>query len=421
MRNLKILSIGVSSVFVGIILCSVLSCSDINTVGDVHFNEDGTYIKDSTDSMTFTIQRPQNIKFFIEVSGSMNGFFRPNLPTDFKTDVWKILSHFSQITPCVTILTDEGKIGGNIPLSDFQAKMNQGAFVSSASTKVPVMLQSIINNLDVDAGEVAVLVSDMKYSPAGAKDSKVLLSQYSSDISRILGSYGKAVCLVAATSNYLDKNGNCVTSESPYFYFIIGQENNVAYMRNCISTLLEINKHFVDNIESGFDYGRPTYSFGIPDNCIQMNGEPTFYDFDTSVSDTCVIKLKVNLENYRWIVADSNYFPETFKVKTLYGSNVKVGNIEYDIKNITDKELKRTATAIVDLKVFDMAQDSEVLEWSFELPDTDDSRFSRFWGALSEDDVEKAFSVDNFIKGIFYGGIVNKHLKPNYILISKNS
>lgn len=412
-------------------LLALMSCSKINTVGDPHFEEDGTLIVDSQEALdsvesvkpiSFAPQKPSKIKFYVEVSGSMNGFFRPNRPTEFKADVWQIISYYSAIIPEITTLTNEGDMGASVSLSNFQTMMNTGAFVSSASTKVPIMLQSIINNLNTEAGEVAVLVSDMKYSPVGAAAPEVLLTQYSTDISRILGTSQKAVCLVGATSNYLDKSGSVVCDKSPYYFLIIGDGMQVADMRNGISTLLENNGRYIDNIESGFDYGAPTYSFGIPDNCFQMDEEnPTFCGFDSSVSDTCMVKLKVNLENYRWIVANDQYFEKAFQYKALYGSNVKMGKVEYEIQNITDKELRRKATAIVELKVYDMAMDSEVIEWSLALPDTDVTLFTPYFGATTESDVTKSYSVDNFIKGIFYGGVVNKTLKPNYILISKNS
>lgn len=275
----------------------------------------------------------------------------------------------------------------------------------------------------MEDGEVAVLVSDMKYSPVGAAAPEVLMSQYSTDISKILGTRKKAVCLIGATSDYLDKRGNVTTNKSPYYFFVIGNGEQVAFMRNGISTMLENNKRFIDNIESGFDYGVPTCSFDIPDNCWQLDDTtPTFVGFGESANDTCTIKMEIHLEGYRWIVASDQYFKNAFKLKALYGSNVEVGKVNFDIKNITGKELIRTATAIVEVKVFDMAMDSEVLEWTLELPDTDYTLFSPYFdGAISEADVEKSYSVADFVKGIFYGGVVNKTLKPNYILISKNS
>ncbi len=400
----------------------VSSCGDINTVGDSHFNADGT-LPDSVDTLSLKPSAPTKVKFYVEVSGSMNGFFRANKTTNFKKDVWQILSYYSAIAPDVTILTNDGNVGSSYPQAQFQTLMNTGAFVSSASTKVPLMLESIFNNLNTEEGEVAVLISDMKYSPVGLAAPEVLLSTYSTDISNILGKKDKAVCLIGAISDYLDKEGKVMTDKSPYYFFVIGNGEQVAFMRNGISTMLENNKRFIDNIESGFDYGVPTCSFGIPDNCWQLDDTtPTFVGFDESANDTCTIKMEIHLEGYRWIVASEQYFKNAFKLKALYGSNVEVGKVDFDIKNITGKELIRTATAIAEVKVFDMAMDSEVLEWTLELPDTDYTLFSPYFdGAISEADVVKSYSVADFVKGIFYGGVVNKTLKPNYILISKNS
>ena len=95
--------------------------------------------------------------------------------------------------------------------------------------------------------------------------------------------------------------------------------------------------------------------------------------------------------------------------------------VEFFIENITDKILRRTAIAEVDLKLFNMATNSEVIEWSLVLPDLDITLFAPYLDALDENDVSKSFSLENFIKGMFYGGVVNQTLSPNYILISKHS
>lgn len=403
-------------------ILSLLSCGgEINTVGDSRFDADGYFIgdSDSVKASAFELKSPTKIKFFVEVSGSMNGFFRSNRPTSFKADLWNILSYCSPIAPKVCVLTNEGNEGGEMAQSQFQTSMNTGAFVSSASTKVPVMLQTIISSIDADAGEVAVLVSDMKYSPVGSAAPQVLLTQYSTDINKIIGGYGKAVSLVCAISNYLDTNGNEITQRSPYYYLIVGDGERVGEMRNIISTLLEQNGHFIDNIESGFNYSMPCYSFGIPKKCVQMENEPTFVQYEEADNvDTCTVKLKVDLKNYRWLMSDEKVFEKAFRIKALYGSEVKVGGISIETENIVNKELKRKSIATVELKVSNMAMDSEVLEWTLELPDT--TRLSEFLcNATSESDPTKSYSVLDFIKGIFCGGVVNKELKPNYILISK--
>ena len=393
-----------------------------NSVKDPHFNCDGTLVVDSTNIDSFKITVPKRIKFYIEVSGSMNGFFRANKPTDFKTDVWQIVSYYSPLAASVTTLTNDGRVGQVIPLQQFQARMNTGAFVSTGSTKVPTMIQSIVEDLDVSNGEVAVLISDMIYSPVGSAAPDVLLSQYSTDISKVLGKFGNAICLIGATSNFLDNKGIVVHDASPYYYLLIGAPETVAELRNGISTLLDNNGHFVDNIESGFKYGtHPSYSFGIPDNCYQLEDNPAFAGYDPSSNDTCTLKLKINLEKYRWQTADENVFKSIFQCKTLYGSMVQVGDVKIETQNIVKSELTRKATAIVDLKLFNMPQDADVIEWSLVLPDLDITRFSPFLGATSENDRAKTYSLENFLKGMFYGGVVNDTLRPNYILVSKKS
>lgn len=399
------------------------SCSgNVNAVFDSHFTEDGYLIKDSANAVpAFTVQDPTNLKVYVEVSGSMNGFFRANQPTQFKTDVWRILSYYSPLIPEVNVLTNDGNQGMSIALSKFQTMMNTGAFVSTASTKVPLMLKTILDDLAENPEGVAVLISDMKYSPVGSAAPKVLLTQYSSDISKLLGEAKQAVSLIGATSEYLDKKGNVVYDNSPYYFLVLGNQEKVASVRNCISTYLEDSGHFIDNIETGFKFGSPTHSFGVPFMCDQMDDEPTFTSYEEHADgDTCTIKLKVNLENYRWILADENVFNEALQVETTYGSSVKTKLVSMDVKNITNQKLDRKVVATVELKLYNMQLEAEVIKWTLKLPDLNISRFGAYLGGDNEDDVTKSYSVDNFIVGMFQGGVVNKEMDYNYILVSKN-
>ena len=419
MKRMEVLLTKLLSVAVAITLVSCGGCSVINTNYNEHFTDEGYFKKDSIEGVSETPL--SRIKFYVEVSGSMNGFFRANKPTHFKKDVWEICSYYEPIANNVTILTNSGSEGASFAMSDFQTRMNTGAFISAASTKVPLMLQSILSTLDADKGEVAVLISDMKYSPVGSAAPNVLITQYSTDISKILGKFGKSVSLVCATSDYLDRTGNTITERSPYYFFIMGNSKAVTEVRDGISTLLKENDRFVDNIESGFDYDTPKQRFGIPNKCFQLDNEPTFIQYEeTDGIDTCTVKLKVDLKPYRWLMTDKNYFKEAFKVKALYGSEVEVGDVKIELQNITNKKLQRTAEAIVELKLPYMETESEVLEWTLQLPDTDYTLFGEFCGSTDENDCTKSYSIEAFMKGMFYGGIVNETLKPNYILISKN-
>ena len=412
---IRVLSI-IAFLILGITSCDVI----INTNQDPHFDDEGTLIKDSTE-VPFQLLQPNKIKFFVEVSGSMNGFFRKDQATKFKEDVWRIISYYSPLADNVTILTNDGAVGKSMHSEEYRKSMNTDAFVPGGSTNVLLMLKSILENIKTEDGEVAVLISDMKYSPVGMAAPEVLLTQYSTDISRLFGEYGKAISLVGASSEYLDKQNKIICGESPYYFLILGNQEHVAYMRNGISTLLENNNDLIGNIESGFNYGTPSYSFGISDNCFQKESEPTFTGYDPSYSDTCTINLRVDLANYRWATTRKDLFPQTFKYKAIYGSEVSVSDIKYVVKNITAKTIERTAYAEVELKICNMATESEVIEWTLELPDLDIAEFAPFLGATTERDVSKSYSLEYFIQGMFYGGVVNQSLKKNYILISKNS
>ena len=128
----------------GIAFFTFFSCTNYNSVADPHFDSDGTYLV-ANDSNMFAPECPSCIRFYVEVSGSMNGFFRANVPTNFKTDVWAVVSYFSGLIPTIDILTNDGSIGTQLPLQQFQTAMNTGSFVSSASTQTPIMLTLVSN------------------------------------------------------------------------------------------------------------------------------------------------------------------------------------------------------------------------------------------------------------------------------------
>lgn len=405
-----------ASIIVGISSCG----SDLNTVSDPHFTSDGVFI-DSTnvDTTSFRTLQPSKVTFYVEVSGSMNGFFRPNLATDFKSDLYAILTYYRPIVSDVVILTNDGTQGARFSIDDFQRKMNAGAFVSSAETMVPKMLGTILSNLTPQDGEVAVLVSDMKYSPERDPTREALMSEYPSDISKVVAPSGVAVSLLAATSNYLDKGGQAIEHESPYYYFVMGAPETAGYMRTGIATLLEDAKHYVDGFETGYNYKAVRYSFGSTKEALQLENQPTFYGWDPSYDDTCKVCLKLDLSDFRWLTADSEALKGAISAKALYGSTVEVGNISVVSENTRNRQIDRFAEATVELKITGMPTESDVIEWTFNHPDELIGGMTRFFGASSEQEYDKSYSIEGFIKGLTYGGHLNKWNKtPNYILIS---
>lgn len=393
----------------------VVSCcnDDLDKIGDSLFDKDGYALYMQDDQTQFLIKEPTKIKFYVEVSGSMNGFFRANKTTDFKTDVYEIMSHYESLADSINIMLDLKGNFRTVSLFDFRTQMNTGEFGSSPnSTDMKSMISKIIANLDVPKGEVAVFVSDMKFDPVGNKDANVQVSQYYTDIAKLIKNFGKAVSLVCANSDYLDAKGNVRELQAPYYFLILGNGPQVASVRNQISKILNDNSHFVDNIETGFNYGRASFSFGNPIYCEQFEDEPSFYDYECEDDqDTCTIVLNIQLQNYRWLLSDERFFKKSFKAKCLNGSEVRVASTKID---------KEKNQASVELKLFYMAQKADIIEWNIDLLDQDHSKMDKFWkNADDPNDPAKSFSLEAFCRGMFKEGNGNQPLQPNYILIKK--
>ncbi len=398
---------------------ALVSCSSrINSINDPHFDETGICL----DSLggTFRAIMPSAIEFYVEVSGSMNGFFRANRPTAFKTDVWAIVSNFG--SPGVSVLSNTGEKAVKLTGDKFRARMNSGEFVSTASTQMPAMLETILSNLDYENGAVAVLISDMKYSPVGNKAMAVLLQQYATDIRNIVGKYkGTSYSLIGAYSEFLDATGNVACERSPYYYLVIGKDVCVAEIRNCITTILSDRNNYLDNVETGFDYKRPAYSFGVPDNIIQYNQEPTFYNYDTSYSDTCTVRLSIDLSDYRWLIAsDEDILRKCLNVKAVYGSNTEIGKVDIASDNHYNKNLERRAVAVVEFKLWNMPMAADVIEWELDHPEYSYSdTFFQIQNATEESDLAGSFSLAKFVQGVFQATQNTWDREPNRILISK--
>jgi len=390
----------------------------VNTVHDEHFDQYG-HCLDSLNEV-FSAEDPAKLDFYVEVSGSMNGFFRPNLANDFKKDVWSVVSNFANDK--VSILSDRGTVSSTFDINQFRAKMNSGAFVSTKNTLVPDMLRTILQDLDYERGACAVLISDMKYSPESSKDMAVLLDEYETDIRNEVGLHsGLAVSVVLATSEYLDARGKVLADISPYYYVIFGKDRNVAAVRNYIATLLDDEGDYGGSVEAGFDYKAPAYVFGTSTNAIQLGGEPTFFGYDSDYSDTCSVKVTLRLSDYRWEEADEARLRKFFKTKPLYGSDVEVGEIEIYVNNHVGKQFKREAIAEVEILVSNMsATTSDVVEWSLgHLEDELNGLFCQVVQAKDPNDLYGSFSMDRFISGVFKARPNKWDETPNRILISK--
>lgn len=355
----------------------------------------------------------------MESSGSMNGFLRGGVPTDFKSDLWEIINYYSNLVSAVSVLSSDGGSTKSVdlPVAQFQNPLNGGGFLSAQSTNLCEMLDSVIHNIDASKNEVAVFVSDMEYDPVGAVAPNVLQSVYSTDVATLLSNFGYSASLVAAKSNSVNKEGTSVVSGRPYYYLILGKPECVADTRNKISYLLNSNGHFIDNIETGFNYGKVPYTLGNFVGCTQVSHDPSL----ASISDAgCSFDIKVKLENYRWILTtDPKVLKDAFKIKSLNGARVKIDSISYEVSDVTsDKQLQRDVTANIRVSVESMPMDCDILVWNIDVPYTDISKFAPYF-TDTPNSMQQTYSIKEFIIGMFRASLVCNRGGDNYIHISK--
>lgn len=407
------------------VLSMMISCwHDINCLPDSHFDEEGNIIDVYKSDTAMQMQNPSRVKVYMEASGSMNGLYRAGKKTDFRDDVYQIVSYYlNDSDPVYILCKDKGTNGYVMPLPIFATAIKWQAFPVMGTTSIPDMIETVINQVDTTKNEVAILISDMKYDPDGANNINMLLGMYTTKIGHISAESQMAFSLVGATSAYYDSQNNLITDDSPYYYLIIGKSSNVAYIRDNISTILSKNGNFIENIETGMSYGGINYQIKSHSNCSVMSNQPTIYDIDDD--EPCIFDVKLHLENFRWSLAETEKVKASFECKSLYGSKVSIDSITID-STFVDKEknLKRTMIASVRLNVSYIPNDCDVIEWTFNpcKLDTDVSKFAPLFGASSWKEFDKTFSLENFLQGLFRGANLNKcSQKPNYILISKHS
>lgn len=405
------------------VLCSAFlaSCHDVNCLQDSHFTEDGM-LKTKPDS-SLVMQLPSKVKFFMEASGSMNGLYRPGCKSEFRDDVYQIVSYYLSDADLVYVLcTDNGKSGHQMPLRNFGHAIKAQGFNSMNTTSITNMIETVVSNIDTLNNQVGVLISDMKYDPNGVDDINYQLGMYTTKVSYITSEANMAFSLIAATSKYYDGQGGVLAEKSPYYYLVIGKPQNVAKVRDDISTILMFNETFVENIETGMTYGGPSYSIEKVRNCLKENN----YVFSgVSTDEPCKIKLNLSLENYRWLMGSEEAVKAAFSYKMLHGSKLDVDSISIDsIYKDKANRLDRKITASIYLSISNLQSHCDVVEWSFDPCSLDSAPglMVPFIGAQDWREFDKSYSIDCFIKGMFRAAHLSTcSTKPNYILISQHS
>ena len=417
-------------VIVGIVCFGITSCRDVNSIGDPNFDADGA--PHDTTRIFFTPKTPESVKLYIESSGSMNGFFRANKANNFKKTVWSVFSGLSGMTSgVVSTMSNGGDIDAPIALGDFRLKMNAGEFISNSSTHIPAMLFNIIENIDTAKSEVAVLVSDMKYSPVGESAAPELI-QYQEQIRNVVGMHPNvSIAFVCAKSEFLNSDGSVAEENSPYYYIIIGESENVAAIRNDVARWCEMTGSYIESGDMAMCYHTPSYSIREVDNGVLSSGYPgnLITTFAPEVSDTCSFIIRIDMTGYPWNAVDADVLKDCLKVNTVYGSTVDA-RLLADEEHLVDDhsykdEFNRLSYADYLVRLYDVVLDDEVVEWTFTNKPFDarclaDYNFNTIVNAAQENDLSGTFSFNKFIEGCFNGRLNTFNENPVRILVSSH-
>ena len=408
---------------------AILSCGrKVNSIEDTHFADDGAPL--DTLTILFEPKQPDVIKLYVETSGSMNGFFRANQPTNFKKTVWSAFSGMASNTDGqVYTMSNGGEIDQPIKLGDFRKKMNAGEFVSNSSTHIPAMLANILLNLDTTKNEVAVLVSDMKYSPMG-ESAAAELNQYREQIRNLIAYNPKiSVSYVCASSEYLNNNGGIAEEKSPYIFLILGNSENVAAVRNDISRWCEYDNNYIESGDMAMKYHTPSYELVEINNGVISEAYPKtlITTYDREVNDTCSFILRINMNGYPWKAVHPELLKDAITAKAVYGSSVDVELLTGDDHLVDDHafkdEFKRRSYADYRIKLYNVAMDDEVIEWTFSNKAIDGAANMDFASIIenpTENDPAGLFSFNKFIEGCFNARLNTADSEPVRILISSS-
>lgn len=216
----------------------LISCDDEAGEADQVIQNNGCLL--TTDKPVEVIADVK-VNLFIETSGSMSGFMSAK-GTDFQKEIWAVAEELdSRAKKGFDIFQIRSKTEPlrKISIGDFRKPLNTGGFVSTKSTDIPEMLDSIFSR--AGKGTVSVLVSDLIFSPENGNQAQ--LGQITTDIrKRFVGGQRTSVLLQLASDFH---NGGTVAA-SPYYIWIIGETKSVKAVSASVKKVLETKVNQVD-------------------------------------------------------------------------------------------------------------------------------------------------------------------------------
>ena len=417
-------------------LLFICACGDINEYLLPPYDKDGVIKSEYLEKM-YTCEAPDNISLYIESSGSMNGLFRKGLSTKFQYDISAVLTsdEMKNRIVGVNIFNNDGKSVRKYNSADFRNKMNSGDFISQSSTFIPNMVETMLKDVDSLTCDVAVFISDMKYSPVrpGGKVSQTDIDQYRLDIKNIFSGRFKnadySVGLICCESNFLAGNGREICAEFPYYFVIVGKSSKVAWVRNQIVHSLSHKNNVKGCADFNVSYGYPKYTIlpksifgGLVNNYEVAEGLfskhcSSILSFDDTMSP---VRLVVGV-NY-------NHLPQTFleqlrPVDFVCSSyyrdvNIKVVEVAHANNCVSQDHMVNVrpnlflTLELTGLKYYD----DDVINICLAAKQQNMESFDKYYGATREGELGKTYLLEAFIDGLKDAATVQGSKTPKFNL-----